>query len=140
MRGAGGTEGGVGRFFLGLVMFLGGGYLFLESIRVTSGFHWGRALFQVGGVGLTGGMILIPFVLGVGMLFYNARNPLGWVVAGGALVALSFGVIANVQMHLRDMSAFTLISILVLTVGGLGLLLGSLRARPAGGRAGRQLP
>jgi hypothetical protein len=140
MRGAGGTEGGVGRFFLGLTMFVGGGYLFLESIRVTSGFHWGRALFQVGGVGLTGGMVLIPFVIGVGMLFYNGKNPLGWLVAAGSLVALSFGVISNVEMHLRDMSAFQLICILVLTVGGLGLLLGSLRERPATGRAGRELP
>ncbi|MEZ4472491.1 MAG: hypothetical protein R3F60_17200 [bacterium] len=131
MRGAGGTEGGAGRFILGLIMFVGGGYLFLDNIRVHSGFHWGMALFDVGGMGVTSGMTLIPFVLGVGMIFYNARNPIGWLLAIGSVVAMGFGVLANAHFELRRMSLFNLLTILVLGVGGAGLLLSGLRARPA---------
>lgn len=129
MRGAGGTEGGVGQFLLGLAMLCGGMYLLLDSIAVNSSFGWGSRLYGAafGGVGVTGGMLLIPFAIGVGLVFYNARNPLGWLLAGGALVALVFGVLASVSFSLRAMSAFDIIVILVLAIGGLGLFLRSLR-------------
>lgn len=133
MRGAGGTDGGIGKFLIGLVMFIGGAYLFLESVHVHSGFHWGGALFSMGGYGVTSGMILIPFMLGTGIIFYNSKNPIGWLLAVGALVALGFGLIANVQFRFSHMSLFSLLTILVLLVGGAGLLLSGLR-NPGGDR------
>ncbi len=41
--GAGGTSGGVGEFFIGLVMVSVGGYLLLNQVMVTTGFWdlWG---------------------------------------------------------------------------------------------------
>lgn len=41
MRGAGGTEGGIGTFFLDLVMLIGGGYLFLDAIQIKNHFTLG---------------------------------------------------------------------------------------------------
>ncbi len=131
MRGAGGTEGGAGRFIIGTVMLLGGGYLFLENIRVHTHFGFGSSMFQMGGMGVTTGMVLIPFVLGIGIVFYNGRNPIGWLLAGGSVVAMGFGVLSNITLRLAEMSAFSLITILVLFVGGIGLLLSSLRDRGA---------
>ena len=52
--------------------------------------------------------------------------PLGWIVAGGSIVALIFGVLANMTLQMARMSAFDLIVILVLLVGGIGLFLRSL--------------
>ena len=127
MRGAGGTEGGVARFLIGLAMFVGGGYLFLNAIRVGSHFGLGHALYSFGWGNVTTGMVLIPFIFGVGILFYNARNPIGWVLAAGSLVALVFGVITSLHFNMRSMTAFELLAILVLTFGGLGLFLSSLR-------------
>jgi len=37
MKGAGGTEGGVGQFFLGLLMAVGGAYLLTSQVSVSSG-------------------------------------------------------------------------------------------------------
>lgn len=127
MHGAGGTEGGVGRFFLGLVMFVGGGYLFLRSIQVTTNFSLGHGLYNFGWGSITTGMILIPFILGVGLIFYKANNLIGWILAGGSLVALVFGVLASLRFQVFSMSAYELLSILVLCFGGLGLFLSSLR-------------
>ncbi len=131
VKGAGGTSGGVGQFFLGLGMMCGGFYMLLNSIVVNSGFGLGYPLYAVplfGGMyAVTSGMVMIPFLIGVGIVFYNSRNPIGWVLACGSLVALIFGVIASIHFQFRGMSAFDLIVILVLAFGGLGLFLRSLR-------------
>lgn len=129
-RGAGGTDGGTGSFVLGLVMMIAGGYLLLQSIVVRPNFGFGAALFQVGGIPVTSGMVLVPFMFGVGMIFYNARNWLGWGLAGASLIALVAGVIASISLQFARMSVFDLIVILVLLVGGIGLFLRSLRDRP----------
>ena len=128
MQGAGGTSGGSGQFFLGLVMMCGGFYLLLDSVMVSSSFSLGSRLYGIGGFGITGGIILVPLVIGIGMVFYNARSYLGWLIAVVSFFAMVFGVISSVSLDLRTMSAFHLITILVLAFGGLGLFLGSLRS------------
>lgn len=128
VQGAGGTQGGVGRFFLGLIMIIGGGYLLLNAIHVTNHFSMGYGLYNFGGFRLTSGMVMIPFMFGVGIIFYNSKNFLGWLLAGGSLVMLIFGVITSINFRMRSMSAFELIVILVLLVGGIGLFLSSLRS------------
>jgi hypothetical protein len=140
MNGAGGTNGGTGQFFLGLVLMAGGFYLLLNSVVVSSSFGLGTRLFGVGGYGITGGIVLIPLVIGIAMIFYNARSALGWLLSICAFAALVFGVIASVNMSLRTMSAFELICILALAFGGLGLFLRSLRnaARDEEGAASRE--
>ncbi|MEM9557584.1 MAG: hypothetical protein AAGC60_25215 [Acidobacteriota bacterium] len=127
MRGAGGTDGGIGRFVLGLAMFIGGGYLFLSSIYVGGGFGLGYSLFSFGWGSLTTGMVLIPFIFGVGLIFYRAKHPIGWLLAGGSLLALTFGIIQSLRLSLRPMNAFELLVILVLIFGGLGLFFSSFR-------------
>ncbi|MGK0361524.1 MAG: hypothetical protein ACI9U2_003842 [Bradymonadia bacterium] len=132
MRGAGGTDGGAGRFIIGLVMFVAGGYILLESVHVHSGMRWGGAMFSMGGYGVTSGMILVPFIFGVGIIFYNGKNPLGWLLAALSLVALGFGLISSVQFRFSSMSLFSLLTIIVLLVGGAGILLSGLRGRSRG--------
>lgn len=127
MNGAGGTSGGIGKFLLGLVMMCGGFYMLLNAIDVRANFGFGTRLFGSGGLGLTGGMILIPLLIGIGMIFYNARNYLGWGLAIASFGALLFGVISSVSMNMRTMTAFELLTILTLAFGGLGLFLNSLR-------------
>ncbi len=132
MNGAGGTSGGMGQFFIGFAMMCGGFFMLFNAIQVTSSFGMGMRMYGVSAFGgaysVTSGMIMIPFMFGVGFIFYNAKNPIGWLLSGGSLVALIFGVISSIQFTFRSMTAFDLITILVLAVGGLGLFLNSLRA------------
>lgn len=128
MRGAGGTSGGTGAFLLGLVMMCGGFYMLLSSIVVRARFGFGQQLYSLGGFGITSGMIMIPFLFGVGMIFYNSKSVLGWLLTVGSLTSLIFGVISSVNFSIQRMSAFELIVILVLAFGGLGIFLKSLRA------------
>ena len=126
MKGAGGTPGGVMTFLVGLVMTCGGLYLLLNAIVLRASFGFGYRVYSFGGYGITSGMILIPFLFGVGMIFYNAKNTWGWLLAVGSAVALIFGVLSTVNFTLRGMTAFDLMLILVLAFGGIGILLRSL--------------
>ena len=130
MRGAGGSSGGLGTFLVGIIMLIGGVYLLLNSIQVSSNF--GAQLYGFSAFGsqmsITSGIIMIPFMLGVGIVFYNSKNVIGWFLAGGSLIALVFGVISSIRFTFSRMSAFDLIVILVLAVGGLGIVLRSFRS------------
>ena len=127
IQGAGGTQGGTGRFFIGLLMFIVGGYLLLNAIQISNSFYFGYGLFALGGFQITSGIVLIPFMIGIGMIFFNSSNYIGWFLAIGSIALLIFGVIASTHFTLRSMSAFELIMILTLMIGGLGLFLSSFR-------------
>ena len=128
MNGAGGSSGGIGQFFIGVIMMCGGFYMLLNAITVSSNFGFSSRLFGFGNnFGVTGGMIMIPFIFGIGLVFFNAKNILGWLLTLGSISALIFGVISSVRFNLKTMTSFELIVILILAVGGLGLFLRSLK-------------
>lgn len=134
MKGAGGTQGGIGQFFIGLAMMCAGFYLLFNAIQVSSSFGLGYGLYRMNAFGqgfsITTGMVMLPFILGIVMVFFDGKTKLGWLLTLGSLVALIVGVISSIQFHFRAMSAFDLIVILVLAFGGLGLFLRSLKAAP----------
>lgn len=132
MKGAGGTSGGFGHFFIGLIMMCGGFYMLLNAITVTSNFGMGMRLYGFSTMGgnynITSGMVMIPFMFGVGLIFYNSRNIIGWILSLGAITGLILGVISSIRFSFKTMTSFDLIVILVLAIGGLGLFLRSLKA------------
>ncbi|MDU8350392.1 hypothetical protein RYA05_00620 [Pseudomonas syringae pv. actinidiae] len=133
MRGAGGTEGGVGRFLIGLLMMAVGFYLLLNAIVITSSFGFGSRLysFQGGSYGVTSGMIMIPFIIGIGIVFYDYKKVIGWLLAIGSLSAMIVGVIASIKFAFKPMSSFDLIVILTLAIGGLGTFASSFKKAQA---------
>jgi hypothetical protein len=122
MKGAGGTEGGVLFFFVGLAMAVGGAYLLTERVTVTSGF-W--SLFG----GHTFGLSLLPLVVGAGVLFYDGKSPLGWILTLGGALIVFLGVLMNLRIYFEPTSLFDTLVMLVLLAGGLGLLARSLKPR-----------
>lgn len=131
MRGAGGTPGGLGQFFIGFIMMCTGFYLLFNAITVSSNFNMGMRLYGMSSFGgnfnITSGMVMVPFIFGIGLIFYNSKNIFGWLLGLGSLAALVFGVISSIRFSFRTMTSFDLIVILVLAMGGLGLFLRSLR-------------
>ena len=121
-RGAGGTPGGFGEFFLGLAMACGGGYLLLQQVTVSSGAWqlWGYNAF---------GLSLIPLLIGIGMVFFDGRSKLGWVLTTlGALIILA-GIITNLTIFFRPTSLYNTLIILGLLAGGIGLIARSVRTK-----------
>ncbi|MEW6446259.1 MAG: hypothetical protein ACOZAQ_00245 [Pseudomonadota bacterium] len=122
MRGAGGTPGGVGEFLLGLGMAVGGGYMLMQKVVVTHGawYFYGLNAF---------GLSLVPFLFGAGMLFFNGRSKIGWLLMFGGLVIIFAGIIMNLRIYFQSTSLFDTLLMLFLLAGGIGLLARSLRPR-----------
>lgn len=111
----GGTPGGFGHFVIGFAMACLGGYLLTNQVTIT-GSYWS---FYGGN---TFGITLIPMLIGIGLLFWNGRSIIGWVLtAAGALFILA-GVLANLHIYFQPTSLFHTLVMLVLLVGGLGLI------------------
>jgi hypothetical protein len=120
--GAGGSPGGVGQFFLGLTLFVIGMYLFLSRVIVVS------ALWTLFGMNAFG-VALIPLVIGVALLFYNAKSIAGWVLAVGSFLVIIVGIIANLAFFFMPTNLLVTLLMLALIGAGIGLMMRGLRPR-----------
>lgn len=123
LRDVGGTRGGLTSFLLGFALLCVGGYLLLDRVSVHGG-YWS----WFGSAGSSFGVTLLPLLLGIGMLFYNGRSVLGWLLAAGGALVLFAGIIANLQIHFRSTSLFNTLIMLISIMAGLGMMFRSLRA------------
>lgn len=117
----GGTRGGLWEFVIGLALTVAGGYLVLQQVTVTSGFWgwWGGSTF---------GLTLLPLLIGIGVLFFDASSVLGWLLAGAGAVIILAGIIANLRIYFRPATLFETLMMLGMLFAGLGLVARSLRA------------
>jgi hypothetical protein len=120
VRGAGGTSGGIGQFFLGVAMAGAGLYMFMSRVSVMSSF---RTLFGVSHFGL----ILIPLGIGVAFLFFNGRSIIGWLLTVGCLAAVLVSVISNLRFFFMPTNLFITIAMISLIFIGFGMILRSLK-------------
>ncbi|MGB0991064.1 MAG: hypothetical protein ACPG32_01175 [Akkermansiaceae bacterium] len=124
----GGTEGGTGSFLMGggLLLMAVGMYLFLDSVRVESG-HYGWMSGMIGR-GLQGlettsmGIVFVPFLIGVGVLFFDASKKWAWWLAAAGLGVIVVEILSRIRFVL-DMKTTHLLMILVMVAAGAGMAL-----------------
>ncbi len=124
MRGAGGTEGGIGLFLLGFCCAVAGGWLLMNQVTV-GGHYW--SFYGYNSFGLS----LIPFMAGTGLLFFNGKSVLGWLLLIAGLVIILAGVLMNLRIYFQPTSLFNTLMMLALLAGGIGLIARALRGADA---------
>lgn len=124
LRDVGGTRGGLGPFLFGLGMLVAGLYLLFLQVDVHSGGYWRNGW----GGDRTFGLTLLPLLVGIGWLFWDSSAKLGWLLAGGGVLLIVVGVVANMQIHFRSTNLFNTLAMLVLIAGGIGVIARSMRA------------
>lgn len=122
MKGAGGTEGGIVEFLLGLAMAVGGAYLLTNQVTISSGF-WGWFGPH------TFGLSLLPLIVGCGLLFFDGRSRGGLILTVGGAAIILLGILMNLRIFFEPTSLFNTLIMLILLAGGLGLLARSLRPK-----------
>lgn len=127
----GGTEGGTAPFLagLGLILTAVGLYLFFDSVQVTSA---GAGLVTGWLVGATGwettsrGVIFMPLLLGIVLLFYDSKWKAGWLLLWAGLGVIVVEILSRIRFFF-DMKTSHLLILLVMIGGGIGLMLRGLR-------------
>ena len=106
-------------------MALAGGFILTNQIVVTNAFWVYRLPFiglQVSAFGVT----LLLFILGIGIVFFNYRSVIGWLLTVGSILLILIGLITNLQIYFAPTSLFITVIMLVLLFGGIGLIVRSL--------------
>lgn len=127
-RGAGGTPGGLGTFFVGLALAVFGAYLILNQVTVYGSFH----LFSFIGLGAGGGfgLTMVILLIGIGMLFFDGKSVAGWIVSGIGTIIILAAVLMNMTIAFQQTSLFNTLMMFGTLAAGLGLIARSLRSLP----------
>lgn len=125
-RDVGGTPGGLGHFLMGVAMTCAGAYLLTNQVTVA-GSYWN--FYGTNTFGIT----LLPMLIGIGLLFWNGRSVIGWLLTFAGAIFILAGVLANLHIYFRPTSLFETIVMLVLLFGGLGLIARAMRPHRAQG-------
>jgi hypothetical protein len=121
MMGAGGTPGGLPQFFVGLgLAVVVGAYLLTQQVTVHSG-YW-----MLGGYNAFG-LSLVPFIIGVGMLFFDGKSKLGLFLLFAGVLVIATGIVMNLNIYFQPTSLFNTLLMLGMTAAGIGLVLRALK-------------
>jgi hypothetical protein len=120
VKNVGGTPGGLGEFVIGFVMAAVGFYLLTQRVHVTTG---GWYFFGYNAFGLS----LVPFLIGVGMLAFNGRSFVGWLLTLAGLAIIVAGILMNLSIYFVSTSLWNTLIMLALLALGLGLMAKALR-------------
>lgn len=129
-------------FLLGAVLLSMGAFLFFNQIMVTSeplgrSFRFGRGFGAGGwgggfsipqGLGDSFGLLLIPLVIGVCLLFALRNQRWGWFLVLASVAALAVGVLQTLIMRFQPTTLWNVLTMMALIGSGGGLMFRSLRS------------
>lgn len=107
------------RLLIGIVLLSAGGYWFLSSVSVTTGFY----ALRIGSFHMNGGLVVIPFIAGIVWLFINHRSLGAKLLTGAGLVMILASIIAGTRFMFRSTSLYAYLLMLIFIFGGAVLVL-----------------
>jgi hypothetical protein len=142
-------------FLLGAVLLSMGAFLFFNQVMVSSqpidlgrglrfgqgfgrswggaygsgfgGGGWGSGFGMPQGLGDSFGLLLIPLVIGVCLLFALRNQRWGWFLVLASVAALAVGVLQTLIMRFQPTTLWNLLMMMALIGSGGGLMFRSLR-------------
>ncbi len=117
----------LGLFLLGIAMCAGGLYLFLQNVIIETSL-WGASarvdfFGLIGGNGIPSGMITIPFILGIVLLFFSPKSFWSKLLTGLGLLIILLGVISSTTLRFKATSTFNYLLMVILIFGGAAMVL-----------------
>ncbi|HBB72804.1 MAG TPA: hypothetical protein DCZ71_09415 [Ruminococcus sp.] len=111
-------------FFCGLLMFAAGLFLIFQNTVVTSSYGYGGFGFlRFGSFSLPNGMIMVPLIIGIAMLFLMDRKVFGWIVVAIGVIIILAAIISSVHIHWRTTNMYMFILMFGMVAAGGGMML-----------------
>lgn len=104
----------------GLAMLVAGLFIFSQKVMVSSGF-FGFG-FTIGGIQLSNGLIMVPFIIGIVWMFGSGGSLLSKLFTIASVIIIIAAVVMTSHISLMRMTLYEWIVILVLIFGGAGML------------------
>lgn len=108
------------QFLAGLAMLVSGLFIFSQKVTVSSGF-FGYGL-RIGGLYMTNGLVMIPFIIGVVWMFASEGSFASKVFTVAGVLLIILAIIMTTNIRLVSITLYEWVLILVLIFGGAGLL------------------
>ena len=113
----------IAKFFIGMVLLAVGLFMIFQNITVSSSWGRGGYIYHFGDFGIANGMIMLPIIIGIGMLFFMKKRIYGWIVLAIGVTFVLFTIFATTSIHWRTTSAYLFVVMFGMTAAGAGLVL-----------------
>lgn len=106
------------QFLVGLGLLCAGGFLVTQNTILTTKF----SLMDLIGFTPPFGLVMLPLLIGIGVLFFNSKSLLGWILTGLGSLIIILGIIMGLTIYFRPVTLFQGILMFGMIAAGLGLL------------------
>lgn len=112
-------KGNILTFFGGIVVFLVGIYMIFQNTIISTGFN----LTRVFGFNPSFGLVLLPLLIGIIVLFFNEHSVLGWFLIIVGIFIILMGILMGLRIRFMPVSLFEGILMFGMTAAGIGISL-----------------
>lgn len=106
-------------FLIGIILTSVGLFLLTQQTIVTMNwYHWAFGSFK-----LASGLILVPFIIGVIVMFFNPKSLIGKIVTIIGIVIIIATIIMSIDIAFKQTSLYNFIIMIGMIAAGSGLLL-----------------
>lgn len=108
-------------FVLGFLLLVFGVYMVFQSTQVSSSWPW-----YIGSFSVPTGVIVVPLLIGIGMLFFNSKSAAGWLLTVLGALFIIVTIIMSVSIHFSTTSLFTFVLMFGSITAGAGMMMRAL--------------
>lgn len=108
-------------FVLGFLLLVFGVYMVFQSTQVSSSWPW-----YIGSFSVPTGVIVVPLLIGIGMLFFNSKSAAGWLLTVLGAMFIIVTIIMSVSIHFSTTSLFTFVLMFGSITAGAGMMMRAL--------------
>lgn len=112
-------KGNILTFFVGIIVFLIGVYMIFQNTVISTGFSLSGML----GFTPNFGIVLLPLLIGIIVLFFNHHSILGWFLIILGILIILMGILMGLRIRFMPVSLFEGIFMFGMTAAGIGVTL-----------------
>ena len=109
------------QFFMGFLLFGGGLYWVFNSFTVSS--SWGSGYWGIGNFRMPMGTMLIPLLIGIGLLFFLDKKAIGGFVCALGVLVILISLVTSIFFHAVGGTLYTYILMFGMVAAGAALLI-----------------
>lgn len=105
-------------FFIGLGIFGMGLFLVLQNTTLFTNF----SLIDLLGFNPPFGIVLLPFIIGIGVLFFNEKSVIGWILVTIGLATIILGIIMGLRIFFKPVTLYEGLIMFGMIAAGIGMM------------------